>query len=323
MKSAIVTGIRGMDGSILAEQLLDAGWRVYGMIRRSSNGEDLGNAVSLSGRDNFIVVEGDLCDLPSLQKLVNVARPDHFYNMGAMSHVGSSFNQPIYTASATGLGVLHCLEAIRNSGLHTRFLQASTSELFGGISDKPCTEETPMHPRSPYAIAKCFGFWTTVNYREAYKMFAVNSICFNHEHSRRSPSFVTQKIATAAARIKLGLQKKLFLGNLDAKRDWGWAPNFCDGFRMMLSAAEPDDFVLATGETHSVREFCDASFSHLGLDYKQFVEIDPQFYRPAEVDVLLGDYSKINRVLGWKPTVTFSEIAIRMTDAAMEKLNVS
>jgi len=320
MKTAIVTGLRGQDGSYLAEQLVEMGYKVYGMIRRSSTGLDLGCARALDGHASLEVVEGDLLDAAGLARLCSVARPDLFFNMAAQSHVGSSFEQPSYTAQATGLGVLNCLEAIRLSGIHTRFLQASTSELYGGLINEPANEQSRFHPRSPYGCAKLYGYWITVNYRESYKMFACNSICFNHESERRGPNFVTRKITKAVARIKAGKQDKLFLGNLDAKRDWGYAPDFTEGMIQTLTlTGQPDDYVMATGEAHSVREFCSGAFSYVGLDYEKYVEIDPMFYRPAEVDVLIGDYSKIQGVLGWQPRINFEQLVIRMVKNDMKE----
>ena len=313
MKTAIITGLRGQDGSYLADQLLAKGYKVYGMIRRSSQGMDLGCSAHLEGHDALEVVEGDLTDQACLSRLCKTASPDLFFNMAAQSHVGTSFTQPEYTGDVDALGVLRCLEAIRLSGFHTRFLQASTSELFGGVTTNKCNEESPFYPKSPYGAAKLYGYWITRNYREAYKMFAVNSICFNHESERRGPNFVTRKITLAAARISKGLQSKLFLGNLEAKRDWGYAPDFTDGMiRMLEDAPQPRDYVLATGETHSVRECCDVAFGRLNLDYKRFVEVDPRFFRPTEVDVLIGDYSSIERDLGWQPTTTFEGLVEKM-----------
>jgi GDPmannose 4,6-dehydratase len=318
VESAIVTGVTGMDGPTLSEQLLRKGYKVYGLVRRSARGE-LGNAAHLEVNPNFEVVEGDLLDLSSLIRLCTTARADLFVNAAAQSHVGLSFKEPVHTAQVTGLGVLNCLEAIRLSGVHTRFLQCSSSEQFGGVSPEPCNERTPFCPQSPYASAKVFGFHTVANYRVAYKMFACNSICFNHEGARRHPSFVTRKITKAAARIKLGFQKELFLGNLEAKRDWGSAEDFCRGMIMILEASRPDDYVLATGRTHTVREFCNAAFSRLDLDYKDYVKIDPRFYRPAEVDVLIGDYSKIKKDLGWEPWTSFEELVGLMVDHDLEE----
>jgi len=321
MKTAIVTGLTGMDGSIITDQLLDKGYKVYGLIRRSSRGLDLGNAAHLEGHHNLEVVEGDLLDLPSLMKLCKLAKADMFFSLAAQSHVGSSFDQPIYTFDCTGKGPLHCLEAIRQSGIHTRFLQASTSELYGGVSPEPADEYTPFHPRSPYGVAKLAAYWATVHYREAYKMFACNSICFNHEHFRRGPNFVTRKIAIAVARIAKGLQDTLYLGNLDAKRDWGWAPDFCQGMVSILESNKADDYVLATGETHSVREFCEIAFSEVNLDYQDHVKVDLNFYRKAEVDVLVGDYSKIHKRLGWHPSLYFKDIVKEMVKHELSLLD--
>lgn len=307
MKTAIVTGVTGMDGSHLCDQLIEQDYKVYGLYHRSSNPE-MNNIQHLVNHPQLEIVEGDLLDLSSLLRLCQQARADLFFNMAAMSHVGTSFNQPLLTAQVTGLGVLNCLEAIRLSGIHTRFLQASTSEMYGGLSHEHANETTTFHPRSPYGCAKLFGYWTTVNYRESYKMFACNSICFNHEGPRRHHTFVTRKITKAVANIAAGLQDKLYLGNLDAKRDWGYAPDFTRGMIQIVQSKTPDDYVLATGETHTVREFCDAAFSSVSLDYKNHVIVDPRFYRPAEVDVLIGDASKIKNTLGWEPTVGFKEL---------------
>lgn len=315
MKVAVITGLAGQDGSILTEQLLKRDYKVYGMIRRSSRGLDLGCASNLTGHKNLEVVEGDLTDLSGLERLCRLSRPDYFYNCAAMSHVGTSFEIPIYTAQVTGLGVLNCLEAIRLSGIHTRFLQFSTSEMFGGVNNQSANEITPFHPRSPYGVSKLFGYWITINYRESYKLFASNVIMFNHEEpGKRGPNFVTRKISLAVARIKQGLQDKLYLGNLDAKRDWGCASDYMRGVQLVLEAAEADDFVLATGETHSVREFCELAFAHVGLDYRDYVEIDPRFYRPAEVDILIGNATKIREKLGWVPTTTFHNLVGQMVD---------
>lgn len=324
MKVAVITGFRGQDGSFLGEQLLEQGYKVYGMIRRSSQGLDLGCSNHLEGHENLEVVEGDLLDSPGLARLCKTGRPDLFFNMAAQSHVGSSFEQPVYTAQASGLGVLNCLEAIRLSGIHTRFLQASTSELYGGMIKGAANESAPFHPRSPYGCAKLFGYWITINYRESYKMFACNSICFNHESERRGANFVTRKITKAVARIKAGKQDKLALGNLDAKRDWGYAGDFTRGMISTLAdTTVADDYVLATGETHTVREFCDHAFAHVDLDYNDYVIIDPRFYRPAEVDVLIGDYSKIHKALGWSPTTTFKGLVELMVDHDCREEGVS
>lgn len=319
-KVAIVTGLRGQDGSFITEQLIEKGYKVHGMIRRSSQGLDLGCSKHLQNESMLEVVEGDLLDLASLSHLCKVTKPNLFFNLAAQSHVGSSFEQPIYTAQATGLGVLNCLEAIRLSGIHTRFLQASTSELYGGLKDGPQGEQDEFHPRSPYGCAKLFGYWITVNYRESYKIFACNSICFNHESKNRGPNFVTRKITKAAVRIKLGKQEKLYLGNLDARRDWGYAGDFTRGMIMMLTESpEPVDYVLATGKAHSVRDFCQVAFSYIGLDYNDYVKVDPRFFRPAEVNVLVGDYSKIKRELGWEPTITFEELVRMMVDHDLQE----
>jgi len=320
-KTVIVTGLRGMDGALLAEQLIRKDYKVYGLIRRNSQGLDLGNAKHLEGNPLLEIVEGDLLDQTSLNNLCKSARPNLFFNMASQSHVGSSFEQPNYTAQVTGIGVLNCLEAIRNSGIYTKFLQASTSELFGGLTGQPANEETPFHPRSPYGVAKLFGHWMTRNYREAYKLFACTTICFNHEAPTRGPNFVTRKITQAVAKIKAGKQDELRLGNLDAKRDWGYAGDFTKGMIDILTlTAEPDDYVLATGETHSVREFCEYAFSYVDLNYKDYVVVDPRFYRPAEVHVLIGDYSKINKALGWKPTVTFKGLVEMMVQHDLDLL---
>lgn len=317
---AIVTGITGMDGAILTGKLLEDGYKVYGLIRRSSRGLDIGNAREWENHSNLEIIEGDLLDSASLNSLCSTAKADFFWNCAAQSHVNTSFTQPIYTAQVTGLGVLNCLEAIRQSNYHTRFLNCATSELFGGVSDKPANEETAFYPRSPYGVAKLYAYWITKNYRQSYKMFACSSICFNHEHYFRGPNFVTKKITKAVAAIKAGEQDKLYLGNLAAKRDWGWAPDFVDGFRMMLEKSSmPVDYVLATGETHSVREFCELAFSHVGLDYRDYVEVDPRFYRVCEVQVLLGNYSKIKQDLGWEPTTKFKELVEKMVDYDLSK----
>lgn len=318
-KSAIVTGITGQDGSYLAELLLEKNYKVYGLKRRTS-GNDLGCSAHI--RDiRLEIIEADVTDLSSLLRLQQLVRPNEFYNLASQSHVGTSFKEPIHTSQVTGMGVLNCLEAIRFSGIHTRFYQASTSELFGGQrGESLCNEETPLHPRSPYGVAKAFGHWMTVNYREAYKMFACAGFLFNHESPRRGPNFVTRKITQGVAAIKAGKQDKLALGNLDSKRDWGYAKDYVRGMWMMLNYHEPQEFVLATGKTHSVREFCEIAFSIAGLDdYKKYVIIDPQFYRPAEVDILIGDASKAKRVLGWEPELQFADLVKDMVAADMLK----
>lgn len=315
-KTAIVTGVTGQDGSYLTELLLEKDYRVYGFKRRTS-ANDLGCSQHLENEPDLEIIEGDLTDAPSLIKLCSLAKADEFYNLAAQSHVGSSFTQPSYTLQSSGMGVLNCLEAIRQSGLHTRFYQASTSELFGGQNGETlANESTPFHPRSPYGVAKLYGFWITVNYREAYKMFACNGILFNHESPRRGPNFVTRKITRAVAAIKARKQDKLALGNLDAKRDWGHARDYVEGMWKMMNHSTAQDFVLATGETHSVREFCEIAFKVAGLgDYQDYVIIDPRFFRPAEVDVLIGDATKARQKLNWYPSMNFEDLVKDMVEA--------
>ena len=321
MKTALITGITGQDGSYLAELLLGKGYTVYGIIRRSSSFN--------TGRINHIykdphephpemrLVYGDLNDGSSLNRIIRTTQPDEIYHLGAQSHVRVSFDVPEYTGEITGLGTVRLLEAIRETGVKTRFYQASSSEMFGNMPG-PLNENTPFQPRSPYAAAKVYAYWITVNYREGYGIFATNGILFNHESPRRGETFVSRKITKAAAKIKLGRQDKLFLGNLDAKRDWGYARDYVEAMWVMLQRDEPDDFVIATGETHSVREFLDEAFGYLDLDWKKYVEIDPRYFRPTEVDVLLGDASKAKRVLGWKPRVHFKDLVKLMVDADLE-----
>lgn len=321
MKKALITGITGQDGTYLAELLLDKGYEVYGIIRRSSSFH--------TGRIDHLykdphdqpalkLIYGDLTDGGNLSMIVNDTKPDEIYNLGAQSHVRVSFDQPIYTVNADALGTLRLLEAIRTMEKPARFYQASSSEMYGKVAETPQTEQTPFYPRSPYGCAKVYSFWQTVNYREAYDMFACNGILFNHESPRRGETFVTRKITRAATRIKLGLQNKLYLGNLDAKRDWGFAGDYVEAMWLMLQQDKPDDYVVATGATYSVREFLDEVFGHLDLDWQRYVEIDPRYYRPTEVEVLLGDASKAKKVLGWEPKVDFKTLAQMMTDADME-----
>lgn len=319
-KVVVITGLSGMDGSHLADQYLKDGWKVYGTIRRSSRGIELGNASRLRNHPNLEVVEIDITDLPSILNLVKKVKPHRFCNTAAQSHVGVSFEQPFTTMDITGIGVMNCLEAIHQSGIHTRFVQFSSSEMFGKLSRHLADETSPFDPQSPYAVAKVVGYHMTRLYRDRYRMFASNAIMFNHEGSRRGPEFVTRKIAIGAAKISKGLQDKLYLGNLDAKRDWGWAPEFMNGVRLILEANQADDFVLATGETHTVREFCEECFSYVGLDYQKFVEIDPRYYRPCEVDYLLGDASKIKKVLGWEAHTKFKDIARLMVVDELTRL---
>jgi GDPmannose 4,6-dehydratase len=322
-KRALITGITGQDGSYLAELLLSKGYEVYGIIRRSSSFntariEDIyQDPHDPAYRLNLVY--GDLNDASSLNRILRSSRPDEIYNLGAQSHVRVSFDVPEYTAEITGVGTVRLLEAIRESGIQPRFYQASSSELFG-TSPPPQSETTPFHPRSPYAAAKLYAYWITVNYREAYGMFACNGILFNHESPRRGETFVTRKITRAAARIKLGRQDKLFLGNLDAKRDWGFAGDYVEAMWRMLQTDKAEDYVIATGESHSVREFLDVVFGHLGLDWKKHVEIDPRYFRPSEVDELCGDMSKARRQLGWEPKIRFAELARMMVEADLKDL---
>ena len=321
-KRAFITGITGQDGSYLAELLLGKGYEVHGLIRRTSTFttqriEHLYHDLHDQGAPLFLHF-GDLVDAGSLVTLFRKIQPDEVYNLGAQSHVAVSFQNPIFTVDADALGVLRCLEGIRHMEEPPRFYQASSSEMYGKVVETPQTENTPFYPRSPYACAKAYGFWQTVNYRESYNLFACNGILFNHESPRRGETFVTRKITRAATRIKLGLQKKLYLGNLDAKRDWGFAGDYVQAMWLMLQQQKPEDFVIATGETHSVREFLDEVFGHLGLDWHQHVEQDPRYFRPAEVDLLLGNSAKARRVLGWQPTVAFQELARMMTDSDLE-----
>jgi len=327
-KKALITGITGQDGSYLTELLLGKSYDVYGVIRRAStfNTERIDHIYQdphESGR-RMRLLYGDLNDASSLNKILRDVQPDEIYNLGAQSHVRVSFDIPEYTAEVGALGTLRLLEAIRETGLRgTRFYQASSSELFGKVQEVPQRETTPFYPRSPYGVAKLYAYWITVNYRESYGLFACNGVLFNHESERRGETFVTRKITRAAAAIKLGLRDKLYLGNLDAKRDWGHAKDFVEAMWLMLQQDEADDYVIATGETHSVREFLDEAFGHLDLDWKQFVEIDPRYFRPAEVDLLVGDASKARRKLGWEPKITFKELVRTMVDADLVDLKRS
>ncbi len=321
-KKALVTGITGQDGSYLAEFLLEKGYDVHGIIRRSSSFNT--SRIDHLYRDphdpeaRLLLHYGDLDDASVLNRLLREIEPDEIYNLGAQSHVRTSFDLPEYTADVTGLGVVRLLEAMRHTGITPRFYQASSSELFGKVVEVPQRETTPFYPRSPYACAKAYGFYVTRNYREAYGFFAVNGILFNHESPRRGETFVTRKITRAATRIKLGLQDRLYLGNLEARRDWGYAPEFVEAMWMMLQADEPDDYVIATGETHSVKEFVEEAFGLLDLDWQEYVEIDPRYCRPSEVDLLIGDASKARERLGWAPQVTFKELAGIMVEADLE-----
>jgi GDPmannose 4,6-dehydratase len=321
---ALITGITGQDGSYLAELLLERGYEVHGIVRRSSSFNTA--RIDHLYRDpheegvRLFIHHGDLADPVRLTKLIYQLEPDEVYHLGAQSHVRVSFDIPEYTFDVTGAGTLRLLDAIRESGVETRFCQASSSEMFGS-APPPQSETTPFHPRSPYGVAKLAAYWAGVNYREAYDMFIVNGILFNHESPRRGETFVTRKITRALARIKAGLQDKVFLGNLDARRDWGYAPDYMEALWLMMQHSEPDDFVVATGESHSVREFLESAFGHAGLDWESHVEVDPRYFRPAEVDDLLGDASKARRVLGWEPAVRFDELVRIMVEADIAELD--
>ena len=340
-KKALITGITGQDGSYLAELLLEKGYVVHGIIRRSSSFntgriDHLYNNPEVSGK-RFFLHYGDVTDTSNLNRLLEKTEPDEIYNLAAQSHVKVSFEVPEYTAEVDGIGTLRFLDAIRETGLKTRFYQASTSELFGKVQEIPQKETTPFYPRSPYGVAKLYGYWIIVNYREAYKLFACNGILFNHESPRRGETFVTRKITLAAARIKLGLQEKLTLGNFNAQRDWGYAPEFVEGMWRMLQQNEPQDFVLATGEMHTVREFTEVAFREIGIPLewrgegeqevgvdnatgKVLIAVDPRYYRPTEVELLIGDSSKAKRILGWEPKIKFSELVKLMAKADLEKV---
>ena len=317
-KRALITGITGQDGSFLTELLLQKGYEVFGIIRRSSSFntariDHLYQDPHEAGT-RLRLLFGDLNDSSSLNTIIRQTKPDEIYNLGAQSHVRVSFDVPEYTAEVTALGTVRLLEAIREIGIRPKFYQASSSELFGKVVETPQNESTPFYPRSPYGCAKAYAYHITVNYREAYGLFACNGILFNHESERRGETFVSRKITRAATRIKLGLQQKLYLGNLDARRDWGYAADYVEAMWLMMQAEEADDYVIATGITHSVRDFLDAAFGHLHLDWQDHVEIDPRYYRPAEVDLLQGDASKARQLLGWQPKVSFPEMVKLMVD---------
>ena len=320
-KTALITGVTGQDGAYLSEFLLKKGYEVWGLIRRSSTFH--------TGRIDHLykdpheqpklrLVYGDLTDGSNLSTIINDVKPDEIYNLGAQSHVRVSFDMPIYTVNSDALGTLRLLEAIRSCGKKVKFYQASSSEMYGKVVETPQTEKTPFYPRSPYACAKVYSYWQTVNYREAYDIFACNGILFNHESPRRGETFVTRKITRAAARIKLGLQDKLYLGNLDAKRDWGFAGDYIEAMWLMLQQEKADDYVISTGETHSVKEFLEKVFQYLDMDWHEYVEIDERYFRPTEVDLLLGDCSKAKKLLQWEPKVSFGQLAKMMTDADMK-----
>jgi GDPmannose 4,6-dehydratase len=317
-KKALITGITGQDGSYLAELLLGKGYEVWGLIRRSSSfntGRIDHLYIDPHEQPRLRLVYGDMTDGSNLAALIGEIKPEEVYNLAAQSHVRVSFDQPIYSVNAGALGTLRLLEAIRSSGLPIRFYQASSSEMYGKVAETPQTEKTPFYPRSPYACAKVYSFWQTVNHREAYGLFACNGILFNHESPRRGETFVTRKITRAAGRIKYGLQEKLFLGNLDARRDWGFAGDYVEAMWRMLQQDQPDDYVIATGECHSVREFLDEVFGYLDMDWRRHVEIDGRYFRPSEVDLLQGDASKAGRLLNWQPRVGFRELARMMIEA--------
>ncbi|MFD9588955.1 GDP-mannose 4,6-dehydratase [Streptomyces sp. NPDC059980] len=322
-KTALITGVTGQDGSYLAELLLAKGYRVHGLVRRSSsfNTERIDHIYQgpQEAERNFVLHHADLSDGVALVNLLREIQPDEVYNLGAQSHVRVSFDAPLYTGDVTGLGPLRLLEAIRASGVETRIYQASSSEMFGS-TPPPQNEDTPFHPRSPYGAAKVFGYWTTVNYREAYGMFAVNGILFNHESPRRGETFVTRKITRAVARIKAGLQDRLYLGNLDAVRDWGYAPEYVEAMWRMLQHDEATDYVVATGVPATVRQFVETAFTHAELDWNEHVRYDPKYERPSEVDALIGDASKAQELLGWKPTVLVNELARIMVDADVQQV---
>jgi len=316
-RTALITGVTGQDGSYLAELLLRKGYEVHGLVRRASslNRQRL-DAIYRDPHDGDVPLRlhySDLSDAGPLVNLIRDLRPDEIYHLGAQSHVKVSFELPEYTADVTGLGTIRILEAIRASGVPARFYQASSSEMFGSVPP-PQNELTPFHPRSPYGVAKVFAYWATVNYREAYGVYAVNGILFNHESPRRGETFVSRKITRAVARIRAGLQDKLYLGNLDARRDWGYAPEYVEVMWRMLQQPTPDDYVVATGESHTVREFAELAFGRVGLDWEQYVEIDPHYYRASEVDYLLGDPSKARRVLDWEPETRFPDLVRVMVD---------
>ena len=316
-KRALVTGVTGQDGSYLAEFLVDKGYEVHGMVRRSST-ETFERLRDI--RDDITLHTGDLLDQRSLVDVLRACEPDEIYNLAAMSYVAASWSQPVLTAEFTAVGVTRILEAMREVTPDARFYQASSSEMFGKVQEVPQTERTPFYPRSPYGVAKSYGHFITVNYRESYDLFAAAGILFNHESERRGLEFVTRKVTHAAAAIKLGLQEELALGNLDAERDWGYAKDYVEAMWMMLQEDEPDDYVIATGEAHSVRELVEVAFRHVGLDPEQYVRIDPRFLRPAEVEHLVGDATKAREKLGWEPRTSFEEMIRLMVDSDLELL---
>ncbi|HSM81213.1 MAG TPA: GDP-mannose 4,6-dehydratase [Nodosilinea sp.] len=329
-KRALITGITGQDGSYLAELLLDKGYEVHGIIRRTSTfNTDRIDHIYVdphSEAARLFLHYGDLTDGTMLRRILEQVQPHEVYNLGAQSHVRVSFDSPEYTADAVGMGTLRILEAIRDyqqrTGLEVRFYQAGSSEMFGKVQEIPQTETTPFYPRSPYACAKVFAHWQTINYRESYDLFACNGILFNHESPRRGETFVTRKITRAVARIVGGQQKKLYLGNLDSKRDWGYAKDYVRAMWLMLQQDQPDDYVVATNETHSIREFLDIAFEHVNLDWHDYVEFDPRYLRPTEVDLLIGDSTKARQALGWEPSVTFQELVHLMVESDLEAVGI-
>ena len=316
-RRALITGITGQDGSYLAELLLEKGYEVYGVVRRSST-EKFERIEGI--RSKLQLLHADLLDQSSLNRALSEARPDEVYNLAAQSFVPTSWSEPVLTAQFTALGVTRILEALRQGAPDARFYQASSSEMFGQVRESPQTEKTPFYPRSPYGVAKVYGHWITVNYRESYDLFACSGILFNHESPRRGPEFVTRKITLAAAAIKLGLQTELRLGNLDARRDWGYAGDYVRAMWLMLQADSPGDYVISTGETHTVRECCEVAFGAMGLDWEEFVKLDPAFLRPAEVEFLMGDAAVAERELGWKPEVSFEQLITRMVESDRDLL---
>ncbi|RYD82645.1 MAG: GDP-mannose 4,6-dehydratase [Verrucomicrobiaceae bacterium] len=325
MKKALITGITGQDGSYLADLLLEKGYEVHGIIRRASTFntsriDHLYQDPHVNGVRMFLHY-GDLSDSLNLTRLIDRIGPEEVYHLGAQSHVRVSFDIPENTGDVTGLGTIRILEAIREARVPARFYQASSSEMFGKVQQVPQTETTPFWPRSPYAVAKVYAYWATVNYRESYGMYACNGILFNHESPRRGETFVTRKITRAVARIKMGMQKELYLGNLDAKRDWGYAPEFVEGMWRMLQQEQPDDYVLATNETHTVREFCEVAFAHVGLNWQDHVKYDARYERPAEVELLIGSYDKAKEKLGWEPKIKFQDLVRIMVDGDLAMID--
>lgn len=325
MKKALITGITGQDGSYLAELLLEKGYEVHGIIRRAStfNTSRIDHIYAdphLNGV-RFFLHYGDISDSTNLIKLLYNLEPDEVYHLAAQSHVRVSFDIPEYTGDVTALGTVRILEAIKETGIKTKFYQASSSEMFGLVREVPQKESTPFYPRSPYGCAKVYAYWITVNFRESYGLYGCNGILFNHESPRRGETFVTRKITRALAKIKAGLQDSLYLGNLEAKRDWGYAKEFVDAMWLMMQQEKADDFVIATGETHTIKDFLDEAFSYANMDWKKYVKIDPKYYRPTEVDLLIGDPTKAREILGWQPKTTFKELVRLMVDADIKLLN--